>query len=227
MKRYLLCLILLWTIAGCGRDQAEQAQGIWSNGEQGRLIDVSPNGFYADVWLDSEALVSAWEIREKNELSLMPLCSALPEGEQLLPFQFLDDGLTFPGENGRYSRYAREPRQEPVDPRLVGLWQRESRTRKKEFMEFTPWSTVIWNRWVGEPGSEKLIAGWANAIRSPDGDILFRGVEDRALLAWNDPVRYQVLGTKLTLHLPGDLGQQEFTKASRTELLQATKAQTR
>jgi hypothetical protein len=227
MLRYLCSFLLLLTVAGCGVKQSERIPGVWSNGELGRIVDVTPSGFYAEVWLDSQAQVSTWQISKDDTLTLMPLCTSLPEGKRSVDFSFDDDALSFPAKGGRYSRYAKEARQVPADARLVGLWQRESETRKKEFLEFTPWGTAVWNRWDGKPGSEKLVAGWASPIPAKDGGLLFTGVEDGELLNWNQPVDYEVSTTKLSLVLPAGIGKKDYVKANGSDLLKAASAPTR
>ena len=85
----------------------------------------------------------------------------------------------------------------------------------------------MWNRWAGKAGSEKLVAGWANCIPGKDGGIHFRGVEDEALLNWPQAIRFEVSTTKLTLHMPGDLGSKSFAKSTPDELWKAASAPTR
>lgn len=228
MGRFLSCLLLLVTLAGCGQEQSQRILGVWSNGELGRVLDVSPHGFYAEVYLDSEVRVSAWSIPEKGELVLPPLCSSLDPAERTLHFTFEDDGLTFPGSNGRYTRYLKEAGQTVADTRLVGLWRGKTLTHKSEFMEFTPWGTAIWNRWDGKPGSERLVAGWAAVSGAKEGGLRFgSGVEDGTYLGWGQPLSYEVSATKMTLVFPGDIGSKSYVKVSREDLMQATKSPTR
>lgn len=223
----LLALAMALVLVGCSLEQKEMALGVWSNSHQGKLLDITPHGFYADVWIESEVKVMSWEIPEDDHFTFRPLCTAVPEGEQEVLFRFDEGGLEFPGEGARYVRFIKEkPNKSPV-PELVGLWFRETLTRKKEFIEFTPWSTAIWNRWDGKPGSETLSAGWSNYFPSDRrSKLLFAGVENGEL--FRHPVSYEVTATKLTLRFPKPIGKREYIKtSSTTELLSASKGTTR
>lgn len=220
-------ILLLVLLAGCSVDPATRIPGVWSNGELGRVIDVTPNGFCAEVWLDSEAQASAWQIDENDDLLLLPLCSSLPVEPRALVFTFVDDGLTFPGKDGRYTRYIKEPPQPAPDPRLVGLWTHETGTRKFEFIEFTPWGTAMWNRWEGAAGEQTLLAGWASLYKGPEPGLLFSGVEGPKQLTWFKPLLFDVAGNRLTLEFPPEIGKKSYIKATREDLLKAGRAPTR
>lgn len=228
-RRSLLVLVLglaLGWLSGCGPAPSEQAPGLWSHGASGRLLDVTPHGFYAEVWVDSEASVAFWEIARGPRFVLVPLCSLWPEGERREPFSFVDDGLTFPGEEkGRYLRYIREVGQHLTDPRLVGLWQHETKNRRYEYLEFTPWGTAVWNRWQGEAGQQTLRGGWSAIFPGAKGGLLFRGVEEKTLLPAIAEVPYSVSANSLSLGEEGS--RKEFVKVSREELRKASLAPTR
>ncbi len=216
----LICLVLL----GCSGDE-ETLPGVWSNGHKGKLLDITPSGFYAEVWVESQVYLTTYKA-EDEELEQKTMCSLLPQEEMLREFTFSDGGLEFPGKGAQYVRYAREHPDESPDPALVGLWYRETVTRKKEFIEFTPWSTVVWNRWDGEAGSETLTCGWAAYILSREGNLLFTGVENKDLLKWTKPVKYKVEGSRLSLRLPKGLGKRDYTKTTPSELHEAAKSLT-
>lgn len=226
-RRSLACVLLLAFLAGCSVDQPKMMVGVWSNAYKGKLLDVSPNGFYADVFIESQVRTHSWEIKDDDELTLFPLCTLADEKEALIPFRFEDDGLEFPGDGARYVRYVKEELEESPRPELVGLWFRETLTRKREFIEFTPWTTIIWNRWDGKPGSETLTAGWANYVISKEGHLLISGVEDGKLLKWPNPVRFKVEGQRMTLRLPKGLGKREYVKTTRSDLIEASHGVTR
>lgn len=213
-------------VCGCSGKPEERLPGIWSNGEKGQLLDITPNGLYGEVWLESEARLSAWKV-DGDELALYPLCTVLPPEPRALPFALETDALSFPGQNGRYTRFVKEPRQPATDPRLVGLWFRQTESRKTELIEFTPWNTVIWNRWVGDAGKETLITGWATLSKAEEGGLLFSGVEDGKLLSWSQSVQTQASASKLTLTFPPEIGEKTYIHAEPSEAEKAAKAPTR
>lgn len=224
--RPLIALLLTLIFCACSRNAGERLPGLWSNGEKGQVLDITPNGLYAEVWLESEARLSAWKT-DDDELTLLPLCTALAPEPRTLPFAFDDNGLEFPDRNGRYTRYIQEPRQPATDPRLVGLWFRETEARKTELIEFTPWNTVMWNRWVGAAGNETLITGWASLSRAEEGGLLFSGVEGGTLLSWNQGVQTQASASKVTLTFPAEIGEKTYLRAEPSEAEKASKAPTR
>lgn len=224
MRARLGCILILLILFGCSGEE-ETVLGVWSNGHQGKLLDISPSGFYAEIWVESQVYVYSYKA-EDDEIERKSMCSLVPQEEMIQEYLFTDGGLEFPGKGAQYVRFAREHPSEAPDPALVGLWYRETVTRKKEFIEFTPWSTVIWNRWDGEAGKETLSSGWAAYILSKEGNLLLTGVENNDLLNWTKPVKYTIDGSRLSLRLPEGLGKRDYTKTTPSELHEAAKSLT-
>jgi hypothetical protein len=217
----LLCFLIL--LSGCSFDPAEKMPGTWSNGSRGQILDVTPNGLYAEVWLDSLVSLSAWEITG-DDLTLVPISVDLAEEPRKPEYRFASDGLEFPLEKGRKLRFIREKMESSPIPKVVGLWSRETDTYRKEFLEFTPWSTVVWTRWEGEAGAQHLVSGWsAYRLGGEDKLLFFSTLEGGELVQWSRKISFEAKASSLTISMPSPIGKKKFVRSSREELLKAAR----
>ena len=220
--RWFLLLACVFLICGCS-DPAKELPGLWSNGQQGRALDITPNGMYADVYLESLVTLKSWEL-EDGDLLLTDISSEPTDQSTQQEFRFKDEGLEFPLEKGRHLRFIREGQDRTPVADLVGLWGRETKTYRKEFIEFTPWQTVIWTRWDGDAGSQSLVSGWSSYAKTVDGKLLFHGtLENGKWLQWTRKISYSRSASGITLSFPKPIGKKTFTSATAADFRAAAK----